>query len=126
MWFQRVVEIDDEPDPEPISEPTERLGAVPSSVKTRKSKVFALTPADFQRVRLMSILRVKDQKAKQGPQTPISSLLVHDVNEFLEHEYWNDPMPDLQRKRQLAKGIGLDLATVDVCAGFLSYENQVD
>ena len=121
MWFQRVVEIDDEPDPEPISEPTERLGAVPSSVKTRKSKVFALTPADFQRVRLMSILRVKDQKAKQGPQTTISSLLVH-----LEREYRNDPMPDLQRKRQLAKGIGLDLATVDVCAGFLSYENQVD
>jgi len=64
MWFQRLVEIDDESDPEPTLEPTERPPAVVyNSAKIRNPKVIVSTPADFQRVRLMSILRPKEQKA---------------------------------------------------------------
>lgn len=119
MWFQRLVEIDDESDLEPIPEPAERPATAHSCVKTKKTNVAVSTPADFQRVRLMSI-RLKEQKAKGEPQTRISSPLTYGDIEFLEHEYSNDSMPDLQRYRQLAEGKGLDLARVDVCSEFSS------
>jgi hypothetical protein len=49
MWFQRLVEIDDESDPEPTPEHTERPpAAVYNSVKIKKPKVVVPTPADFQ------------------------------------------------------------------------------
>jgi hypothetical protein len=120
MWLQRLVEIDDESDLEPIPEPAERPATAHSCVKTKKTNVAVSTPADFQRVRLMSIIRPKEQKAKEEPQTRISSQLTYGDIEFLEHEYSNDSMPDLQRYRQLAEGKGLDLAGVDVCSEFSS------
>jgi len=66
MWFQRLLEIDDKSDPEPTLEPTKRPpAAVHNSAKIKKPKFVVLTPADFQRVRLMSILRPKEQKAEE-------------------------------------------------------------
>lgn len=61
MWFQRLVEIDDEPEPE-ILEPTEEPATMQAS-RTKKPKVL-VSPADFQRVRLMSIVRLGELKAK--------------------------------------------------------------
>jgi hypothetical protein len=66
MWFQRLVEIDDESEPEPVPTPFERPTAVRSSVRTKKPKVAVSTPADFQRVRLMSTLRLREQKGKEN------------------------------------------------------------
>lgn len=66
MWFQRLVEIDDDSEPEPILRSTERPGAARSGERTKKRKVPVSTPADFQRVRLMTILRLKEQKANDA------------------------------------------------------------
>jgi hypothetical protein len=68
MWFQRLVEIDNESDPEPILKRAKRPIAVRNSVRTKKTQIVVPTPADFQRVRLMSILRLKEQEAKGGSQ----------------------------------------------------------
>jgi hypothetical protein len=57
MWFQRLVEFDDDSEPEPILRSTEL---------PEKPQVPVSTPVDFQRVRLMSILRLKEQKAKDA------------------------------------------------------------
>lgn len=68
MWFQRLVEIDDDSEPEPVAMPTERLTTVQIG-RTKKPKVAVSTPADFQRVRLMSIVRPGKQKAKGESET---------------------------------------------------------
>lgn len=66
MWFQRLAEIYDESNPEPTQEPTERpTFTVHNSVTLKKPKVVISTPADFQRVRLMSILQPKEQIAEE-------------------------------------------------------------
>ena len=77
MWFQRLVEIDNESDPEPIPERAKRPVAVRNSV-TKNTEVVVPTPADFQRVRLMSILRLKEQKAKEGSQQRTLHYLTND------------------------------------------------
>ncbi|KAL5316344.1 hypothetical protein ACEPPN_015389 [Leptodophora sp. 'Broadleaf-Isolate-01'] len=60
MWFQRLVEIE-ESEPESIPRSTEMVSeepaATPSSSRAKRPQVPAVTPADFQRVRLMSTLR---------------------------------------------------------------------
>jgi len=91
MWFQRLVEIDDDSEPEPILRPTERPGAVRSSERTKKRKIPVSTPGDFQRVRLMSILRLEEQKATNTPDkayaNPVYSIFVGDlgpdINEYV-------------------------------------------
>jgi hypothetical protein len=67
MWFQRLVEINEEskPEPEPIPERTERPASVKSSTPTKKSRVSVSKPADFQRVRLMRTLRLSKQREKE-------------------------------------------------------------
>jgi hypothetical protein len=124
MWFQRLVEIDDEPDPEPILETAERPAAVHSSVRTKKAKVVVSTPADFQRVRLMSILRPKEQKAKEEPQKRTLNPTYDDI-EVLEQEYLKNPMPSFHNKQQLAEDTGADLATISVCSDYSSYNSQL-
>ncbi|KAE8447549.1 hypothetical protein EG329_010679 [Mollisiaceae sp. DMI_Dod_QoI] len=66
MWFQRLVEIDDDPEPEPILQSTEVPGAVRSGERTEKRKILVSTPGDFKRVRLMSILSLKEKMAKEA------------------------------------------------------------
>ena len=84
MWFQRLVEIDDDSEPEPILQSPERPGAVRSGERTKKRKVPVSTPADFQRVRLMRILRLKEQKAKDARDkayaNSVYSIFVSDLN----------------------------------------------
>jgi hypothetical protein len=93
MWLQRLVEIDNESDPEPTPEPTERPPAtVYNSVKIKKPKAIVSTPADFQRVRLMSILRPKEQKAEELLQKQTKARLTDDNWELLEF----DPKPTSQ------------------------------
>ena len=109
MWFQRLVEIDDESDPEPIPEPAERPAAAHNSARTKKAKVVVSTPADFQRVRLMSILRPKEQKAKEGPQnrTLLYSYSMTDKAELVEREGKKNPKSTNQDRRQFAEDIGV-------------------
>ncbi|KAE9373748.1 hypothetical protein N431DRAFT_338810 [Stipitochalara longipes BDJ] len=108
MWFQRLVEIDDESDPESIVEPAERPATAHSSVRTKKTKVVVSTPADFQRVRLLSILRLKEQKAKKKSQK-------QDKVGFLEREFKRNPKPTIQDRQQFAEAIGAELTVINVC-----------
>jgi hypothetical protein len=117
MWFQRLVEIDDESDPEPVPEPAERPTIVYNSVRTKKAKVVVSTPADFQRVRLMSISRPKEQKAKEEPRKrPVlyGSPPGYEA-QFLEREFKKNPKPTLQMKRQFAEDVGIELTRIIVC-----------
>jgi hypothetical protein len=60
MWFQRLVEIDESepgPMPRPVDMLSEEPAATSSSSRTKRPQVSVLTPANFQRVRLMSTLR---------------------------------------------------------------------
>jgi hypothetical protein len=70
MWFQRLVEIDDESKPE-ILDPKESA-AIPTS-RTKKPKVL-VSPADFQRVRLMRLRELKKPVAEPGDAVLIRSL----------------------------------------------------
>jgi hypothetical protein len=69
MWFQRIVEIHDDSEPEPV--PTERLDTIRvNKMKMPKQPGVAVsTPAEFQRVRLMSIVRPERQEAKDESDT---------------------------------------------------------
>ena len=113
--------------------------AARSSDRTKKTKVVVSTPADFQRVRLMSILRLKKQKAKKRSQhltspylTPSTSASLYDATtdygsvvsfgqsiddgaEVLEREFKKNPKPTTQNKRQFAEDMGVDLAGINVC-----------
>lgn len=113
MWFQRLVEIEDEPEPEPVLEPAERSAAPHGSVRTKKAKVVISTPADFQRVRLLSILRPKGRKTKRGSSMR-DTLFINDVV-ALESEFRKNPKSTDQRKRQLAEDMGVMTSTIDVC-----------
>jgi hypothetical protein len=64
MWFQRLVEIGDS-ELEAIVERTERSAAIQSDARIKMPKIPVSTPADFQRVRLMSTLRIREQKKKE-------------------------------------------------------------
>ena len=79
MWFQRLVEIDDESEHESIPEPTQRHTAVHSTVRAKKPKVPVSTPADFQRVRLMSTLRLREQRAKDERDKAYAKRLEEDL-----------------------------------------------
>jgi hypothetical protein len=115
MWFQRLVEIDDVSDPEPTPEPIERPPAtIYNSVKIKKPKAVISTLADFQRVRLMSILRPKEQKGEGLLQKQTKARLTDDDRDLLEHEFKKNPKPTSQIKRQFAEDMGLDLARINV------------
>jgi hypothetical protein len=69
MWFQRLVEVD-ESNPELTLEPAEPL--LPEQPTTSKSgvrakKLLVATPADFQRVRLLSTRRKTTEKVHGDP-----------------------------------------------------------
>lgn len=61
MWYQRLVEIDDSEPESTLEQPA----ATQSSVRVKKPRSPASTPADFQRVRLLSTLRLREQKRKE-------------------------------------------------------------
>jgi hypothetical protein len=117
MWFQRLVEIDDGSDPEPVPEPAERPTVVRNSVRPKKAKVVVSTPADFQRVRLMSISKPKEQKAKEEPRKrPVLDGFPSGYQaQFLEREFKKNPKPTLQMKQQFAEDVGIELARITVC-----------
>jgi hypothetical protein len=64
MWFQRIVEID-KSEAEVVLRPLERPSAVEGGTRTKTPSGPALTPADFQRVRLMRNLKLKEQKENE-------------------------------------------------------------
>jgi hypothetical protein len=60
MWFQKLVEIDEsEPEqmPRSVEILSEEPAATPSSLKIKRLRAPVVTPAEFQRVRLVSTLR---------------------------------------------------------------------
>ena len=79
MWFQRLVEIEDDSEPESIPNYFQQPTTVRSTVKTKKPKVPVSTPADFQRVRLMSTLRLKEQRAKEDRDRTYAKRLEEDL-----------------------------------------------
>ncbi|PMD60566.1 uncharacterized protein K444DRAFT_612697 [Hyaloscypha bicolor E] len=113
MWFQRLVELDDETNLEPIPELIERPTAAHSSVRTKQAKVVTTTPADFQRVRLMSIVRSQEQQAAEGSTMEPPNHLTNDDVVILESEFSENPSPPLEVKRRFAEDIGVPLATIN-------------
>jgi hypothetical protein len=63
----------------------------------------------------MSILRLKEQKAKEGPQQQTSPYATDDGAEFLEREFKKNPKPTTQDLRQFAEDMGVELARINVC-----------
>ena len=74
MWFQRLIEIDDDCEPELVSEPTEGIMPIKGSgrLRVKSTKTPISTPADFQRVRMMSTISVVANFMDGGRQPEIA------------------------------------------------------
>jgi len=71
MWFQRLVGID-ESELEPIPSPVEMVSEEPAAnSRSSRTKRHVVTPADFQRVRLLSTLRKTAETYDDGAEVSI-------------------------------------------------------
>jgi hypothetical protein len=79
MCFQRPVEIDDESEHDSIPEPPQRPTAILSTGRNKKPKEPVSTPAHYQPVRLMSTLRLREQRAKEDRDRAYAKRLEEDL-----------------------------------------------
>lgn len=79
MCFQRPVEIDDESEHDSIPEPPQRPTAILSTGRNKKPKEPVSTPAHYQPVRLMSTLRLREQRAKEDRDKAYAKRLEEDL-----------------------------------------------
>jgi hypothetical protein len=98
MWFQRLVEID-ESEAEVVPRPLERPSAVEGGAKTKKPSGPVLTPADFQRVRLMSNIKLKEQKEEKKRETARKVRLLE--RKKLEYERLREEKRQFEAEMQL-------------------------
>ncbi|PQE09018.1 conserved glutamic acid rich protein [Rutstroemia sp. NJR-2017a WRK4] len=118
MWFQRLVVIDEfrpEPIPSPMVMVSEEPVATSSSSRTKGPQVPVVTPADFQRVRLMSTLRKTVEREQIGGaySGPSTGWALVDVSTLVFRRVPYNEVRTLQRSRSVSSGIWTEI-TKDV------------